>query len=99
MSPHRDRLLALVASAGVRVVASGHVHQHLVTSHAGVVHAWAPSTWAVLPDSLQPVIGTKQTGVLELVLHDDGSAVATYVRPHGMVDAVIGESFHSPYTH
>ena len=69
----RPRCSPSSPSAGVRVVASGHVHQHLVTSHDGVVHAWAPSTWAVLPDAVQPVIGAKQTGVLELDLHDDGT--------------------------
>jgi 3',5'-cyclic AMP phosphodiesterase CpdA len=97
--PERGRLLGLVASSGVRVVASGHVHQHLVTVADGVTHAWATSSWAVLPDAVQPVIGVKHAGVMELGLGDDGEATAAYVRPDGMVDPVIGQSFPSPYTH
>ena len=80
----------LVAAGDVRLVASGHVHQHLVTTHEGVAHVWAPSSWAVIPDEVQPVIAAKQTGIIELALHADGAVDAAYVRPAGMVDAVIG---------
>ena len=60
---------------------------------------WAPSSWAVLPDAIQPAIGAKQTGVIDITLDADGTVEATFVRPAGMVDAVIGETFPSPYTH
>ena len=98
--PPRRACSTLVASAGVRVVASGHVHQHLVTVADGVV----PRLGAV--DVGRPARTPaardrhpSTTGVIELVLDDDGEATAAYVRPAGMVDAVIGESFPSPYTH
>ena len=99
VEPHRSRLAALVAAGDVRLVASGHVHQHLVAAHDGVTHVWAPSSWAVLPDAIQPDIGAKQTGVIDITLDDDGTVDATFVRPAGMVDAVIGETFPSPYFH
>jgi Icc protein len=99
VEPHRSRLGALVAKGNVRLVASGHVHQHLVAAHDGVTHVWAPSSWAVLPDAIQPDIGSKQTGVIDITLHDDATVGVTFVRPAGMVDAVIGETFPSPYSH
>jgi 3',5'-cyclic AMP phosphodiesterase CpdA len=99
VEPHRARLADLVATGDVRLVASGHVHQHLVRAHDCVAHVWAPSSWAVIPDEVQPVIAAKQTGVIELALHDDGAVDAAYVRPAGMVDAVIGVTFPSPYDH
>ena len=51
VEPHRSRLAALVSTGDVRLVASGHVHQHLVTARDGVTHVWGPSSWAVLPDA------------------------------------------------
>src|SRR5215218_3517569 len=51
----RRRLGALLAAAPVRLVASGHVHQWWAGELDGAMHVWAPSTWAVLPDHIQPV--------------------------------------------
>jgi 3',5'-cyclic AMP phosphodiesterase CpdA len=61
---HRRRLLDLLGTS-LRVVASGHVHQHRCARVEDVDHCWAPSTAFVLPDRRQPRIGTKHTGYIE----------------------------------
>ena len=60
-------------------------------------HVWAPSTWATLPDRIQPVIGAKVTGIVAIELGE--SVAATLVRPAGMTCPTIGEDFASPYAH
>lgn len=95
--PWRTRLDELVRRHEVRLVASGHVHQSLAHDHDGVRHVWAPSSWAALPDYIQPVIGVKQTGVVELGLGADGAVDHRFVRPQGMADVVGGVDFASPY--
>src|SRR5262249_43387153 len=45
----RDRL----DRARVPMVVSGHVHQYRVLDLEGRRHAWAPTTWAVLPEHVQ----------------------------------------------
>jgi hypothetical protein len=62
---HRRRLLAILGRADLRLVASGHVHQHRRRRVDDVEHCWAPSTAYVLPDRLQPRIGTKRVGYVE----------------------------------
>jgi len=60
---------------------------------------WAPSTWAALPDRIQPVIGTKTVGIVEHELHSDGSVRSTFVQPPSMADVIVGDDFPSPYEH
>jgi 3',5'-cyclic AMP phosphodiesterase CpdA len=69
----RHRLQASLRDADVRLVASGHVHQHRQHRHGGVSYAWAPSTAYVLPDRRQPRIGTKHVGYVAYTF--DGDAV------------------------
>ncbi|HUN50929.1 MAG TPA: metallophosphoesterase [Candidatus Sulfotelmatobacter sp.] len=59
---HRRRLFATLGDAALRLVASGHVHQHRRSRVDGIDYCWAPSTAFVLPDRMQPVIGTKRVG-------------------------------------
>ena len=94
----RRRLGALLAAAPVRLVGSGHVHQWWAGELDGAQHVWAPSTWAVLPDQIQPVIGSKVAGVVELVLHGDGTAEPSFVRPAGVTDLCLDVDFPSPYS-
>lgn len=84
---------------GVRLVGSGHVHQFLARRVHDVHHVWAPSTWAVIPDRVQPVLGAKRTGLVEHRLAADGGVTSTFVRPPGLADVVIGDDFASPYHH
>jgi len=85
------RLAPLLAAAGVQVVVSGHVHQWLRHEPDGRLHLWAPTTWAVLPDSWQPPVGEKRTGALELALHDDGRVDVGIVRPPGLLQQALGD--------
>jgi hypothetical protein len=65
-------LLNALATADLRLIASGHVHQHRQRRVDRVEHCWAPSTAYVLPDRLQPRIGTKRVGYVEYTLRADG---------------------------
>jgi 3',5'-cyclic AMP phosphodiesterase CpdA len=67
---HRRRLMELLG-ASVRVVASGHVHQHRQRRYGDVHHGWAPSTAFVLPDRRQPRLGTKQVGYIDYMFAED----------------------------
>ena len=91
-SPARDRLRGLLAEARrLRLVLSGHVHQYRVLELDGTAHVWAPTTWAVLPDSWQATIGTKRCGVLQFGLSGTGVADHRLVAPEGLRQLVIGE--------
>ena len=59
---NRRRLIDVLDGANLRLVASGHVHQHRSRRVANVDHCWAPSTAYVLPDRKQPRLGTKRVG-------------------------------------
>jgi predicted phosphodiesterase len=95
--PARGRLVELCQQGGVALVVSGHVHQSRALGTAGLAHLWAPTTWAVLPDWLQPPIGTKRCGILELDLRDDGGFDSRWVEPAGMRQLTLEEDIASPY--
>ena len=95
----RSRLAALLAAASVRLVATGHVHQWWQGELDGADHVWAPSTWALVPDRVQPVIGAKVVGLVEHELAPGGTVRSTFVRPDGVTDLRIGDDFPSPYDH
>lgn len=67
----------------LRVVVSGHTHQHLDRSEAGIRHVWMPSTAFVLPDTMQPRVGEKVVG-LGLLDITGGSARIDLLVPDGM---------------
>jgi 3',5'-cyclic AMP phosphodiesterase CpdA len=71
---HRGRLMALLGP-GLRLVASGHVHQHRHRRVGAVDHWWAPSTAFVFSDHRQPRLGTKRVGYVDFVFDDDEVAV------------------------
>jgi 3',5'-cyclic AMP phosphodiesterase CpdA len=93
----RERLVALCRSGGVEAVLSGHVHQQRQLDAAGLEHLWVTTTWAVLPDWLQPTIGAKRCGILELRLPADGEEVPAWVEPEGMAQLTLGEDVPSPF--
>ncbi|MEM9132611.1 MAG: metallophosphoesterase [Actinomycetota bacterium] len=92
LDPWAEPLEALVALPQVRGHVSGHVHQW--RSHVGgdALHVWAPSTWCIVTDRWQPVIGTKTVGAVRLLLDDAGGVTADLVVPEGMVAHVLGET-------
>src|SRR5262249_39060305 len=63
-SPARARITELLNARRLRIVLSGHVHQYRRLQIEGTTHAWAPTTWAVLPDTAQSVLGLKRCGIL-----------------------------------
>jgi 3',5'-cyclic AMP phosphodiesterase CpdA len=95
-TPDRDRLWETVRAAGAEAVLSGHVHQSRVLRLNGVTQLWAPTTWAVLPDSLQRTIGSKRCGLLELHLPEEGPCARHVVEPAGMAQLVIPDGVAYP---
>ena len=53
---------------------SGHVHQFRTSDIGGRLHVWAPTTWAVLPEYVQPTVGLKRCGACSIELDRHGIA-------------------------
>jgi 3',5'-cyclic AMP phosphodiesterase CpdA len=98
-APARARLRGLLGDFSVNpLVVSGHVHQFRSLEFDGTSHVWAPTTWAILPDSWQGTIGTKRCGVVHLEL--SGIDVAhRLVEPDGLRQLVVGENTPLYYPH
>lgn len=96
-APFVDDLNSLLSPGRVPLVVSGHVHQYRELEAGGRRHAWAPTTWAVLPDAVQPVFGAKRAGVLTLELNDDGSFTVAPVEPPGLRQITVGVDVANPY--
>jgi 3',5'-cyclic AMP phosphodiesterase CpdA len=95
--PARQRLWEEVRQAGVEAVISGHVHQSRSLEVDGMPQLWAPTTWAVLPDSAQRTIGKKRCGVLDLELSEAGAISHAFVEPPAMVQLTLsGEGGYPP---
>jgi len=92
----RRRLTGLMAGHRVPVVLSGHVHQFRTLDEPGRRHVWAPTSWAVLPDSAQPVLGLKRCGAVSVELGDDAVTV-DLVEPDGLRQLTIGGNIPDPY--
>ena len=90
--PVRAKLMKMLGAHDVRLVASGHVHQRRDFTYRHTRHVWAPSTGFVLPDRIQPVIGTKQTGLVEYCFRPDSFEVR-FVRAPGQADVGMDELF------
>ncbi len=97
-TPARDRLRDLLDDVPVNpLVVSGHVHQFRSLDLDGTSHVWAPTTWAILPDSWQATIGTKRCGVVHLELSD--TVAHRLVEPDGLRQLVVGEDTPLYYPH
>lgn len=83
MSPeHRPAYEARFAMAGVRFIASGHLHQHRTQLFGGALHVWAPS--CAFPGG-HDLGGDATLGYTMLTLSEDGAAAARFVAPGGLV--------------
>jgi 3',5'-cyclic AMP phosphodiesterase CpdA len=92
------RITRLLNAHASPIVLSGHVHQYRRLQIQGTAHAWAPTTWAVLPDTVQPRLGVKRCGVLSVELDSRGATVSL-VEPDGLQQLTLGRDLADPYSH
>jgi 3',5'-cyclic-AMP phosphodiesterase len=95
--PARDRLARLFGSTPPALVMSGHVHQYRVLSLDGTDHLWVPTTWALLPDHVQPVLGAKRCGIVSLTLTTGKPQEQELVVPHGLEQLTVTVDLPDPY--
>jgi 3',5'-cyclic AMP phosphodiesterase CpdA len=88
--PARDRLRGLLGGTPLALVLSGHVHQYRLLYLGGTDHLWVPTTWAVLPDQVQPVLGTKRCGIVSIDLASGRPPAPALVEPDGIVQLTVG---------
>ena len=96
--PARSRLSHLLGDRALDLVVSGHVHQYRTLHLGGTTHLWAPTTWAVLPDELQPRFGTKRSGLVSLTL-EDGRFEQELIEPEGLAQLTLLDDVANPYEH
>jgi hypothetical protein len=83
--PARSRLVEMLGSVDLRLVASGHVHQRRDFTYSRVRHVWAPSAGFVISDKRQEVIAIKEVGLVEYRFRPDSFEVL-HVRAPGQID-------------
>jgi 3',5'-cyclic AMP phosphodiesterase CpdA len=88
--PTRSRLIEMLRTVDLRLVASGHVHQRRDFTYSHTRHIWAPSAAFVIADARQEVIGTKQVGLVEYRFAPDSFEVR-HVQAPGQVDIDLDE--------
>jgi 3',5'-cyclic AMP phosphodiesterase CpdA len=93
----RDRLRGLQGPTPLALVMSGHVHQFRLLRLDGTDHLWAPSTWAVLSDQVQPTLGAKRCGIVSLDLASGTSPEPVLVEPDGIAQLTVGTDIPDPY--
>ena len=91
----RRRLLEMLRSVDLRLVASGHVHQRRDYSHRGLRHIWAPSAGFIISDKRQERIALKEVGLVDYRFTPDSFEVR-HVRAPGMVDVDLDELLKGP---
>jgi 3',5'-cyclic AMP phosphodiesterase CpdA len=93
-APGRNRLADLLRAP---LVLSGHVHQYRLLQLDGTDHLWAPTTWAVLPDHVQPTFGAKRCGIVSLELADGTPPHHQLVEPDGLAQLTLTTDLPDPY--
>ena len=88
--PARSHLVQMFGAAGVRLVASGHVHQRRDFTFGRTRHVWAPSTGFIISDAKQELIGIKEVGLVEYRFQPDSFEVR-HVRAPGQIDIGLDE--------
>jgi 3',5'-cyclic AMP phosphodiesterase CpdA len=84
--PARRRLIDMLAAVDWRLVGAGHLHQRRDFSFGHTRHIWAPSTGFILASNeRQPLMGIKETGLVEYVFQPDSFEVR-HIRAPGQVD-------------
>ncbi len=95
----RARIEALSPDSTVPLVMSGHVHQFRILDVGERRHVWAPTTWAVLPEEIQPTFGVKRCGVVSLTLSSGRRVGVALVEPRGMTQLTVTRDVPNPYHH
>ena len=83
--PARSRLVEMLRTVDLRLVASGHVHQRRDFTYRHIRQVWAPSAGFIIPDRMQEVIGIKEVGLVEYRFQPDSFEVR-HVRAPGQTD-------------
>jgi 3',5'-cyclic AMP phosphodiesterase CpdA len=96
--PAWQRLVSLCGDR-LGLVLSGHVHQYRYIRLDGIAHLWVPTTWTVLPDEIQPVLGAKRCGLVALELHDGEEPQHLMVEPEGVRQLTLIRDVPDPYHH
>ncbi len=93
----RGRLVDLFHAAPPALVISGHVHQHRRLALDGTDHLWAPTTWAVLPDEIQPALGVKRCGIVSLTFDTATPVRPQFIEPSGLAQFTLTRDLPDPY--
>ncbi len=84
--PARSRLVDLLNSVDLRLVACGHVHQRRDYTFRNVRQVWAPSaSFIIKSNDKQEPIGVKEVGLVEYAFQPDGFEVR-HARARGQLD-------------
>jgi len=92
-----DRLADLLRDQPLSLVISGHVHQYRRLDLGGIDHLWVPTTWAVLPDHVQPTLGAKRCGIVFLELDPRAPWHPALVEPEGITQHTLFGDLPDPY--
>ena len=92
----RQRLLASMQRARVKLVASGHLHMHRQRTLDGISYVWCPASSFVCGESQEELGGERRLGA---VVHDFGvdTVTSSFVRPEGLDDLKIEPVQHILY--
>jgi hypothetical protein len=93
----RERFASLFAGRPPALVVSGHVHQSRQLRIGGTDHLWVPTTWAVLPDHAQQVVGIKQCGIVSVPFAAGLAPEPSFHQPVGIRQLTITVDFPDPY--
>jgi 3',5'-cyclic AMP phosphodiesterase CpdA len=88
--PARQRLVEMLRTVDLRLVASGHVHQRRDFTYRRTRHVWAPSAGFIISDARQERIGAKEVGLVEYRFQPDSFEVR-YVKAPGQTDVDLDE--------
>lgn len=88
--PARRRLVEMLRTVDLRLVASGHVHQRRDFTFGHTRHVWSPSAGFIISDTRQERIGIKEVGLVEYRFQGDGFEVR-HVRAPGQVNFDLDE--------
>ena len=84
----RMRILNLLNTANVRLVASGHLHCQRQFRHEGRAYVWSPSSSFVVGDSQEDLGGERVLGIVEHVF-DGNEVTSRFIRPQGLEERLI----------